>query len=271
MHNEFSARVQSDLVEYVQEIQQRLNVLQLGLEDVQVAHMPNTRTVGPWSVFEREDVDYDSKMRQYFGLPDADDIITPEPSMQVSTMYHTAATDLPSEGPFNESHQIGGSVTLHIYDIPMDTSWIQLVVKRKRSILHVKRAIHAKIHIPINRFQLGFDGKVFRDEDILRDCVSSPVGITFPVKFGLVDSSHPLPMTREYVGKLEAPEGSQHPRADPSHDEQSVKNLEFDGVSVTFSDSSAFEDADVSLSSHYFRKRLTNRRFPRICMRTHRT
>lgn len=98
------SQMESDMTDHVHDFHKRLESLQLELEDVRAAQLPQGR-----ALLEMNEaalgVDYDFNIRQFLNETPTDGTITPSPSMQVSslrgtnsiltsTAFHTAPTHI---------------------------------------------------------------------------------------------------------------------------------------------------------------------------------
>ena len=115
--------------------------------------------------------DYHWCMQMYFGDATPHGLTTPCPSMQVSTMFHTAHTHLPPDSTHDDViHRV---ISVSIYSLRDYPYRVQFEAKSNVSIMDVKRAIPADIYIPVERFGFRCCGKLLQDSDPVINHVSS--------------------------------------------------------------------------------------------------
>ena len=200
LQNAISSRIESSLKEHIQDFQERLAILQLGLEDVKAVQTParpnplspELSTIGS---------DYSWCMQRFFGNATSHVLTTPCPSMQVSTMFHTAHAHLPPDSTHDDV--IHGVISVSIYSLPDYPYRVQFEAKSNISIMDVKRAIPADIHIPVERFGFRCCGKLQDSDPVINHVSSWNSPPLLDLVYEAVGTPHPVPITREYLSKLE--------------------------------------------------------------------
>lgn len=224
LQNAISGRIESSLKEHIQDFQdfqERMAIFQLGLENAKVVQIParpnplspELSTIGS---------DYNWCMQRYLGNDTSHGLTTPCPSMQVSTTFHTAHTHLPPDNtPDNVTHEV---ISVSIYSLPDYPYRAQFEAKSNISIMDVKRAIPADIDIPVERFGCRCCGKLLQDSDPVINhlslCGDSPP--LLDLEYEAVENPHPVPITREYLSKLEIQNGFVKPTTLSAYDTNTI-------------------------------------------------
>ena len=220
LQNAISGRIESSLKEHIQDFQEKLAILQHGLEDVKAVQTParpnplspELSTIGS---------DYNWCMQRYLGNATSHGLTTPCPSMQVSTMFHTAHTHLPPDSTHDDV--IHGVIRVSIYSLPDYPYRVQFEAKSNISIMDVKRAIPADIHIPVERFGFRCCGNLLQDSDpVINHLISSHRPPLLHLAYEAVETPHPIPITREYLSKLEIQNGFVKPSTVSEYDTNTI-------------------------------------------------
>ena len=160
-------------------------------------------------------------MQMYFGNATSHGLTSPCPSIQVSTMFHTAHTHLPPDSTHDDI--IHGVISVSIYSLPDYPYRAQFEPKSTIPIMDVKRAIPADVPIPVERFGFRCCGKLLQDSDPVINHVSSwnspPL---LDLVYEAVETPHPVPITREYPSKLEIQNGFVKPSTVSAYDTNTI-------------------------------------------------
>ncbi len=189
-------RTESDLNEISRNTEQKLSDVKSEVEDLKALQLSAVLNPGDWDRVNLS-TDYDYTLRRHLEGTDTDSIATPHPSMQISSMYHTARTHMIHEGDilqeaeesseivligpchpyvsFRGEYEVDDSIYRYQYcrmtepDDRSSSQHLRLVINSHDSVRDVKIFLAKATLILNDRFPLQWEGKILCDDGSLRD------------------------------------------------------------------------------------------------------
>lgn len=192
--NTNSDRIVSDVAENIHDLQERLAIMQLEMEDVRAAQLPVApRLVDIESALLR--TDYNFALRHYLGDTRSEGTITPSPSMQVSslcgsnsimvsTLYHTALTHVDRASDLAVSSVGFGTeiarkfdsydrvTSLTVHGAPGHTP-LNFTVPADYGIVELRKIVAGRLQLlgqDPQEFRLRYEGRILQETYTLRTC-----------------------------------------------------------------------------------------------------